>query len=331
MPKRIKNIPKRIMFQLDGKEFASLIKRVFTAELMTTETSIAVKDVFECRTKSMRDEDFDILNFTSSFQDDFRINNLQDTTHVSLHYQLAGKSDAYISGFRKTLPMDKGRFNLLNCVDPVSTFVFPKQQVYEYLCVGLKPSFFRSVLQDCGPAYESMLAQSQRGQAFSLYHPNSTTDHLQSDTLNLLQRPPVADNLRTLYIRSKVKELILLTIGGAGAEDKKTVTNIDTDKLNAVKAYLTANYISAFTLESISKTFGLNEFKLKSGFRKLFGYTVFGYIHHLRMEHANTLLSSGGFSIGEIAAIIGYTSDSAFIRAYKLHFEYTPGKHQLFA
>ncbi len=331
MPKRIKNIPKRIMFQLDGKEFASLIKREFTTELMTTETSIAVKDVFECRTKSLRDEDFDILNFSSSFQDDFRINNLQDTTHVSLHYQLAGKSDAYISGFGKILPMDKGRFNLLNCVDPVSTFVFPKQQVYEYLCVGLKPSFFRSVLQDCGPAYESMLEQSQRGQAFSLHHPNSTTDHLQRDTLNLLKHPPVADNLKTLYIRSKVKELILLTIGGRGAEDKKAVTNIDTDKLNAVKVYLTANYLAVFTLESVSKTFGLNEFKLKSGFRKLFGYTVFGYIHQLRMEHAYTLLCSGGFSIGEVASIIGYTSDSAFIRAYKLQFGYTPGKHQLFA
>jgi AraC family transcriptional activator of pyochelin receptor len=330
MPKRIKNIPKRIMFQLDGREFASLIKREFTAELMTTETSIAVKNVFECRTKSLRDEDFDILNFTSSFQDDFKINNLQDTTHVSLHYQISGKSDAYISGFGKILPMDKGRFNLLNCVDPVSTFVFPKQQVYEYLCVGLKPSFFRSVLADCGPAYENMLERSHRGQAFSLYNPNSTTDHLQHDTLNLLQRPPVADNLKTLYIRSKVKELILLTIS-AGSEDKKLIAVGDTDKLNAVKAYLTVNYLSVFTLESISKTFGLNEFKLKSGFKKLFGYTVFGYIHQLRMEHAFTLLSSGGFSIGEVAAIIGYTSDSAFIRAYKLQFGYTPGKHQLFA
>jgi AraC-like DNA-binding protein len=186
------------------------------------------------------------------------------------------------------------------------------------------------VLQDCGSAYEGMLEQSQRGQAFSLHHPNSTTDHLQRDTLNLLKHPPVADNLKTLYIRSKVKELILLTIGG-GAEDKKAVPNIDTDKLNAVKAYLTVNYLSVFTLESISKTFGLNEFKLKGGFRKLFGYTVFGYIHHLRMEHAYTLLSSGGFTIGEVAAIIGYTSDSAFIRAYKLQFGYTPGKHQLFA
>jgi len=318
------------MFQLDGKEFASLIKRQFTAKLMTTETSIAVKNVFECRTKSLRDEDFDILNFTSSFQDDFKINNLQDTTHVSLHFQLSGKSDAYISGFGKILPMNKGRFNLLNCVEPISTFVFPKQQVYEYLCVGLKPSFFRSVLEDCGPAYENMLAQSHRGQAFSLYHPNSTTGHLQLDTLNLLRRSPVADNLRTLYIRSKVKELILLTIGG-GAEDKKTVITIDIDKLNAVKAYLTINYLSVFTLESISRTFGLNEFKLKSGFKKLFGYTVFGYIHQLRMEHACNLLSSGGFSIGEVAAIIGYTSDSAFIRAYKLQFGYTPGKHQLFA
>jgi AraC-like DNA-binding protein len=44
------------------------------------------------------------------------------------------------------------------------------------------------------------------------------------------------------------------------------------------------------------------------------------------MQHAQTLLIAGGLSIGEIAAVVGYTSDSSFIRAFKRYYGYAPGK-----
>jgi AraC family transcriptional activator of pyochelin receptor len=316
------------MYTLSGNEFKDLVKREFTPSLMKAESSVSLPNVFDCQSRSLSTPDFDLLSFQGKFQEDTSVVNFQDATHVSMHFQLAGRSGASISGLPKDQPMNQGQFNVLSCIDPESSFTFPKQQDYAYVCVGLKLSFFNNVLKDCGPSYKALLLQSQKMNSFSLFESATATTYLQLSALNLLQSTPVADNLKEGYTRSKVKELIFLALNTYGAAKQQTnhISSLDLEKLNAVKEYLTLHYLSPLTLESISRQFLLNEFKLKKGFKHLFGLTVFGYIHELRMHHAQTLLLAGRLTIGETAAIIGYTSDSSFIRAFKRTYGYSPGK-----
>lgn len=316
------------MYILSGNEFKNLVRREFTEALMMAESSGSLPHVFSCHSRSLRTPDFDLLSFQGKFQEDTEVVGFQDTTHVSMHFQLAGRSGASISGLPKEQPMQPGQFNVLNCIDPESSFTFPEQQHYAYVCVGLKLSFFNDVLDECGPAYHALLLQSLEMKSFALFESATSMNHTQLSALKLLQSPPVADNLKEGYTRSKVKELILLALNTYDSDDKHTgfVPSLDVDKLVAVKDYLSSNYLSPLTLERISRQFLLNEFKLKKGFRQLFGFTVFGYIHELRMQHAQTLLLSGGLTIGETAAVVGYTSDSSFIRAFKRHYGCSPGK-----
>lgn len=316
------------MYILSGSEFNNLVKREFTKSLMMTESSGSLPDVFSCQSQSLRTPDFDLLSFHGKFQEDTKVVDFQDTTHVSMHFQLAGRSGASISGLPKDQPMQQGQFNVLNCIDPESSFLFPKQRHYAYVCVGLKVSFFNEVLKECGPAYDALLLQSQQMKSFSLFDSATTISSTQLSALKLLQSPPLADNLKESYTRSKVKELVFLALNTYDTDKQHTafISSLDVEKLKAVKDYLSSNYLSPLTLESISRQFLLNEFKLKKGFKQLFGLTVFSYIHELRMQHAQTLLIAGGLSIGEIAAVVGYTSDSSFIRAFKRYYGYAPGK-----
>lgn len=324
------------MYQIEGAEFSGLIKREFTEGLMIGQSSELQDNLFSCHAGSLRESSFDILHFHADFQQSVQVNELTDTSHVSLHFQLSGYSDARISGFDQALPMSKGHFNVLNCTNPVSSFTFPAQTGYEYLCIGLRPSFFSQLLTECGPDYEKLVRQSESGQSFSLFAENRITSHLQRDVLKLIQSPPVVDTLRLPYIRSKVKELVLLSLEQYQAQNPSypcidnsktwTINPQDTERLHGTKAYLSQNYLLPLSLEQISREFLLNEFKLKNGFKKLFGSTVFGYIQQLRMEHAKVLISSRGYTVGEIAAIVGYSSDTAFIRSFKKHYGSSPGK-----
>lgn len=317
------------MFHIEGIEFAELFKREFAGQFITNESSGILEGKFACHAKNFSEESFDILNFTGHFQDDVQVNNFRDVTHVSLHFQLSGSSSARISGINKDLPICSGNFNLFNCVDPISTFQFPKQQEYEYICVGLKPAFFGQMLTEFDIPDDEILSQTKNSIPFSLFSTSRLIHYLQHNAIQLIQSPPVADTLKIPYIKSKIKELTILTLGEY-AQSKilfpEKLSKSDTEKLYNVKNWLLTNFLGSLTLESISKEFMLNEFKLKSGFKKLFGMTVFGHIQQLRMEHAFTLVSSGGFTVGEVAAIIGYTSDSAFIRSFKQYFGYPPGK-----
>lgn len=318
------------MYQIEGKEFAELMKREFVEGFQAQKTSVNLKDRFECETKSFRNAHFDILHFCCDFKNTVRINALEDMTHVSFHFQLSGRSDASITGFKEVISMEKGHFNVMNCVDPISTFTFPEQQKYEYLCVGLRPAFFRQILSECGPAYQETFDRSERAESFSLFTQNKRMDHWLCTTLDLISAPPIADALKTSYVSSKVKELVLLTLNHDLPNDSlKTndISVVDTERLISCKAYLSENFLQQLTLEEIGRNFMLNEFKLKRGFKKLFGTTVFGYIQQLRLNHAQMLLLSGGFTVGEVAAVIGYASDSAFIRAFRQYYGYSPGKY----
>lgn len=317
------------MYTLKGNEFSSLINREFVKEFSIRETSRSLSERFDCKSRNFRDENFDILFLSSDFHEDIKVEQLQDTTHVSLHFQLFGNSDADISGFKPGMKMGAGQFNLINCVDPVSTFIFPKQNKYQYICVGLKPDFFNSVLLECGPEYDAVLKLSENENSFSLYQTNRATNYLQLNTLRQIQTPEIADSLKIHYLRSKVKELILLSLSDYQNSDplkKAIITKNDQERLYALREYLSTNYLASHSLEGLSKRFLLNEFKLKAGFKELFGTSVFKHIQTLRLDFAHDLLLNNGLPIGEVAAIIGYESDAAFVRAFKGKFGCSPGK-----
>lgn len=135
---------------------------------------------------------------------------------------------------------------------------------------------------------------------------------------------------RYLFIEAKLLELLALQIDQmatvsqmpAGAQWNKT----DTEKLHAVREFIEHNYLMPLTLAEIVQQFGLNEFKLKKGYKELFNTTVFGHIHHLRMQKARQLLSQQAMNVSETADFIGYNNVSSFSTEFKKRFGYSPGR-----
>ena len=68
----------------------------------------------------------------------------------------------------------------------------------------------------------------------------------------------------------------------------------------------------------------MNEFKLKKGFKYLFGAPVFAFRKISKMEKAKDLLLNANLSIDEIAFMTGFDHPSNFNKAFKKHFLYTP-------
>lgn len=70
---------------------------------------------------------------------------------------------------------------------------------------------------------------------------------------------------------------------------------------------------------------GLNDFKLKSGFKQLYGNTVFGYLGNLRMEVALRLLKEQK-SVRLVAEEIGYKNPQHFTAAFKKKYGVLPSQ-----
>jgi AraC-like DNA-binding protein len=70
----------------------------------------------------------------------------------------------------------------------------------------------------------------------------------------------------------------------------------------------------------------INDFKLKLGFKQIYGTTVFGYIRDERMRIARNLLERGECNVSQAALVVGYESLPSFIRQFKKRYGYNPGE-----
>lgn len=78
------------------------------------------------------------------------------------------------------------------------------------------------------------------------------------------------------------------------------------------------------SLSELAHLSGLNEYKLKQGFKEMFSTTVFGYLAEKRLELARDYLSDPNRSVTEIADSLGYASIQHFSYAFKKKFGHSP-------
>ncbi len=91
----------------------------------------------------------------------------------------------------------------------------------------------------------------------------------------------------------------------------------------AVKRYINYNYMNSLTVSDIAKHFGLDRSYLYRIFKAKYGIGLKGYLTEVRMSHAREFLFAD-YTVGECAAMCGYSDPFSFSRAYKNHFGTAP-------
>ena len=67
-----------------------------------------------------------------------------------------------------------------------------------------------------------------------------------------------------------------------------------------------------------------DEFKLKKGFKEIFGTTIYAALQNERLKIAKELLLSGDINVSEAANIVGYKSLGHFGQAFKSYYGALP-------
>jgi AraC-like DNA-binding protein len=140
---------------------------------------------------------------------------------------------------------------------------------------------------------------------------------------------PYRGGMKSLYLEARTMELMLLQwqlFNGQTKIGKMPWRKEDIDKMHLAREILQQRIQHPPSLVELARLCGLNEFKLKKGFREVFGTTVFGYFNMLRLEQAHLLLCNTSFSISEIAYQTGWAHPQHFTRAFKKHYGITPGQ-----
>ncbi len=105
---------------------------------------------------------------------------------------------------------------------------------------------------------------------------------------------------------------------------KHILYSSDIGCIRAAREYITDHLQSPMPLIEIAHNVGTNEYKLKRGFKELYGLTVFQYIKDQRLRKARLLVLYTNKSIRSIAKLVGFKKGNHLSREFKKRFHYSP-------
>jgi AraC-like DNA-binding protein len=224
-----------------------------------------------------------------------------------------------------------GQHNVfMNPYTAISTEM-PVQQNLEILLMSVRPERFLQLAEHAGPVM---------GQLAESIAANKPTPYLNSPNMPLtprmlaiileVERACYTGGLMNLFLQSKLLELLALQCSqleavNAGATRPPGLSHADMQKVRDAREILLADLHNPPSLSALARQAGLNEFKLKSGFRKMFGRPVFSYLKEHRLEKARELIRGGGKSVTEVAYETGYSTLQHFSNEFRKKFGVNPG------
>ncbi len=105
---------------------------------------------------------------------------------------------------------------------------------------------------------------------------------------------------------------------------KVALNKYDIDCMMRAKEIITSNMEEPPTIPELAKLVGINQQKLKQGFKQVFRTTINQFLIKERMETARILLTEGTMNVSEVATRVGYSNKSHFSTKFKQHFGILP-------
>lgn len=274
--------------------------------------------VGEMRFKSMLFPHMHVMNLQWTAHEDVVLYDSTPVDTININFHMAGRLDTTFEGLSHDLNMTPGRHNLVFSPIGGDTNRVAAHESLEMFHISLDKAFFADAI-GCNDHWSERIQNNLLyDRPFSGITGTANTTPLMLNLIREVQQCREVGAMRNLMIQSKVLELLALQIGQfRGPERADAISAADTDKLHQLKYFLDTHFLEEYSLAALSRICLLNEFKVKKGFKELFGTTVFGYLRKLRMDYAERLLLDASRSVEEVSDLLGYEHAQHFSIAFK--------------
>jgi len=146
-----------------------------------------------------------------------------------------------------------------------------------------------------------------------------------SSILQSLNHDNHSGRIKRLFLEARMFDLIVIHSNQKQDKQRIILKEEDLKKIIYARQLVECDLQKPSSLIELSRKVGINDFKLKKGFKALTGYTVFGYLYKIRMEKAHYFLSKEKRTVNEVAFLVGYKNAQHFITAFKKQYAVLPG------
>jgi AraC family transcriptional activator of pyochelin receptor len=240
---------------------------------------------------------------------------------ISSNFVIEGNLDSQINGLGKSLPMRSKTHNFIHTPETGHVNRLIAGQNIRMLLIDLDKDYFLSAIGQDDLWSERVANNLETNRPFAGLSGVAVITPAMSLLIDSILDFKGTGPMRNLLIQSKILELLAMQLDHCRNVGivKDDISLVDADKLRELKTYLDTHCLEDHSLASLSRQCGLNEFKVKKGFKQMFRTTVFDYLRRQRMEYASQLLRDQSLRVEEIALLVGYEHSHHFAVAFKKH------------
>ncbi|MEM1254633.1 MAG: AraC family transcriptional regulator [Cyanobacteria bacterium P01_H01_bin.21] len=198
----------------------------------------------------------------------------------------------------------------------------------QFIRLHIEPRFFQTIGIDLA-SLPKVLQQTLEGERPRFHQSLGKMSPATHTVLQQILHCPYRHETKRLFLEGKALELLALQIDQwAGLEQGKQPSQrlkaVDTERVHEAANILLRELANPPSIIGLARRVGLNEHKLKVGFRQVFETTVFGYVRAQRLEQARELLLAGDITVTQAASAVGYASQGHFAAAFRKRFGVNP-------
>ena len=250
-----------------------------------------------------------------------------DLKYIQFHFCIDGNASFSYNNDSYKLNLDSNKFLTLYNPSkniPINCKISPKTKLVSLL---ISINKFHSLFSDSASSI-SFISDDNLNKK---YYKEDSIPNKTLTVLNQILNENLNKNIKKIYFNGKVLELLSILYNTSNEFDLDQCPFLADDK-NIAKIKRAKEII----LQSIDNPPGLNELatkveiplkNLKTGFKQVYGNTVYGFLSEYKMTKASQMLSSKNYNVNEVSQHLGYSSASHFINAFKKRFGITPKKY----
>jgi AraC-like DNA-binding protein len=326
MPVTIRNDSREVLYHFDyGDQYA--MEQITSPTLVEKDHEIAMT-CGKARFSEVHFDGFVMGHGSMEIRQRLHVESNDKLRLIGMHFMLRGEVTANIDGVADNLVTSSQEHSIVYNPDSVENLRIEQQPDMKVFGLSFSPEKFMALAANNGPVLDQYAEKVENRQPVYLKRGYRITPKMMQ-VIEEVTRCHFTGGLKKLFLQSKAIELLALqceqveqaTMRSA-VQDK--VTKTDEERIYHARDLLLAHAQNPLSLGELARKAGINEFKLKSGFRKVFDNTVFGYLSDYRLDQARELVREGAMSFTEIAGELGYSSLQHFSNAFRKKFGISP-------
>jgi AraC family transcriptional activator of pyochelin receptor len=200
-----------------------------------------------------------------------------------------------------------------------------------HLSLSITPSRLNTYMGGRPEAFPEALRAISEGRLDRDYAHTGPISRMMHQAVRNLLDCPYTGPMKTLYLETKAAELIVHKLAQTVCEDNGgdrplKLDRHETDRLWHAREILCRDLENPPGLFDLAHAVGTNHCRLNTGFRELYGTTVFNYLRQKRLIEARRLIEEEDMNVTQAALRVGYNSISSFSKAFSEHFGLPPVK-----